>query len=340
MSINVALCCAPTFATKLSNAVKKDFGAMVKKFVCGSVPSDFAELKNSNEKFMIIVYGAPGRNVLIDLSDDYEKKIEDRRMQMIYSITAGVDVFDLVPIADRLAGIPFFNAQGCYANVLAEWVGFCMMYFNHSVYRLMKSKHESKWEPFTVRELVDMKVVIVGYGNIGQRTGRMARFFDMNVVGIKRTAKEGGEVDEFGVKVMSPAHLDEQIADADFVVGVMPGTPETKHMFNMELFKKMRRDAVYINVGRGVCQNDNDLYEALKNDVIRAAAVDVVEMEPLPSSSPLWTLSDEKLLISPHNADMTEDILTRSVTRAASLTKEFLQCGKVDTYMVNVHKGY
>ncbi|PWU84846.1 hypothetical protein C3747_689g10 [Trypanosoma cruzi] len=83
------------------------------------------------------------------------------------------------------------------------------------------------------------------------------------------------------------------------------GTEETKRFFNKELFSMMKPSAVYISIGRGITQNEDDLACALRDGVIRGASVDVFEREPLPAESPLWDISDDKLLLTAHSADRT-----------------------------------
>lgn len=339
MSLNIAVCAVPAQLARTTEFVKKEFAALARKVVSGSTPADFAELKASKEPFMLLISGAAGHEVLKDLGDDNDKPVDARRIRLIYSITAGVDVFNLQPLANQLAGIPFYNAQGCYSVVLSEWVLYCMMYFNRSVWRLFENKRARKWDQFCCHALHDQKLVIVGYGDIGQTCGKAARLFGMNVTGIRRSAKPG-EVDSYGVHVKTNEHLDALLAEADFVAGVLPGTPATKHFFNAAFFRRMKPSAVFINIGRGIAQSDDDLVEALKTGVIRGAAIDVAEGEPLTSASPLWDLGDDKLLISPHCADMTEDIVSRSVHRAAVLADEFVKTGTAQGYQVDVHRGY
>ncbi len=69
----------------------------------------------------------------------------------------------------------------------------------------------------------------------------------------------------------------------------------------------MKKDSVFCNIGRGITVNENDLIYALENETIKGAIIDVFEKEPLPESSPLWNIPEEKLLLSPHNADYYND---------------------------------
>lgn len=92
--------------------------------------------------------------------------------------------------------------------------------------------------------------------------------------------------------------VDEVVAQADYVIALTNLSDETRGMFNKSLFSKMKKTAVFINTSRGGVVNQDDLYDALKNGVIRAAALDVSFPEPLPKDHKLLTLRN--LVITPH----------------------------------------
>lgn len=93
-------------------------------------------------------------------------------------------------------------------------------------------------------------------------------------------------------------------AESDFVVCTLPGTPETYRFCDARAFGAMRRDAVFISLGRGSAVDEAALAQALSSGAIGGAACDVFETEPLPEASPLWTAPN--LLLTAHNADYEE----------------------------------
>jgi len=102
--------------------------------------------------------------------------------------------------------------------------------------------------------------------------------------------------------------LDEKfefLKQCDFVVCSLPGTKETKNFMSKAEFSAMKPTAYFINVGRGTVVDEDALANAIKSNLIKGAALDVFQKEPLPKESPLWSLSN--VLISSHNADYTED---------------------------------
>ncbi|EPY39103.1 d-isomer specific 2-hydroxyacid dehydrogenase-like protein [Angomonas deanei] len=304
------------------------------ELIFGLTPADFSEVKNSGKDLAVIMFGAQSHDILKDLCDDYAN--EKRRVKFIYSLSAGVDAYRLLELKQEVEGIPIHNGQSLYSNILAEHVNFAMMYFNRFSWRLNEAKHQKKFEKFNMIPVEGKKVLIYGYGDIGSQCGRLAVGLGMDVTGVRRTVKD--PVDQYGVKVVSDG--DALLGEADFVVGVLPGTEATKQFFNMSLFKRMKPSAVFINIGRGSTQCETDIAEALNTGVIRAAALDVFEVEPLPESSPLWDLPDDKMLLSPHCADFTEDMLKAPVLRFKSIFNDYSTTGRTDAYRVSVEKGY
>jgi D-2-hydroxyacid dehydrogenase (NADP+) len=94
--------------------------------------------------------------------------------------------------------------------------------------------------------------------------------------------------------------------ESDFVVSVLPGTPETENYCSETEFSSMKDSGIFISVGRGSVVDEEALYNALNNNEIAGAALDVFKVEPLPEDSKLWDLN-EKILLSSHNADFTQD---------------------------------
>lgn len=143
-------------------------------------------------------------------------------------------------------------------------------------------------------ECREKTVAIVGIGDIGQEVARKCKFFDMKVIGCRRTPRPMEYVDE-----MYPvADLEKVLGMADFVVCLVPDSPEAVHMFGREQFAAMKAAGVFINMGRGSVVDTAALIAALRDGVIGGAALDALEEEPLPASSPLWDM--ENVIISPH----------------------------------------
>jgi phosphoglycerate dehydrogenase-like enzyme len=98
--------------------------------------------------------------------------------------------------------------------------------------------------------------------------------------------------------------LDTVMAQSDYLVVCMALTEQTRHMLRAPHFRKAKKGQVLINIGRGALLDENALVEALQRGDLAAAALDVFTVEPLPKDSPLWDMPN--VLVSPHNADLTE----------------------------------
>ena len=166
-------------------------------------------------------------------------------------------------------------------------------------------------------ELAGKTMVIYGLGAIGSRLARLARAFDMKVIGIKRdTANHDGSADE----VRSPDRFLASLAEADVVALTCPLTPQTQNLIDAAALERMQPGAYLINVARGHCVNEPDLVTALERGAIAGAGIDTTWEEPLSPDSPLWDL--ENALITPHTAGETRqyednvvDILVENVRR-------------------------
>jgi len=137
--------------------------------------------------------------------------------------------------------------------------------------------------------------VMVGVGPIARRTAQLAKALGMSVRGIGRTARTGDP--DFG-DVVGSNDLKTLFADADYVVMVLPNTPQTAGMVDAAAVAALKPTARLINVGRGATLDQDALSEALRSGRLAGAALDVMRPEPLPADSPLWDVPN--LIISPH----------------------------------------
>jgi phosphoglycerate dehydrogenase-like enzyme len=149
-------------------------------------------------------------------------------------------------------------------------------------------------------ELAGKTLLIVGLGDIGGRLSRLAKAFDMRIVGLRRDPALGhGAADA----VHPMADLLRLLPEADVVALTCPLTPETENLIDAAALARMKPSAYLINVARGRVIDEPALIETLSARRIAGAALDVTVEEPLPPSSPLWGM--EHVLITPHTAGET-----------------------------------
>jgi Phosphoglycerate dehydrogenase and related dehydrogenases len=118
----------------------------------------------------------------------------------------------------------------------------------------------------------------------------------MTVFATKRTPVSSDNLD----RLFRPVELNEMIAECDFVVNCLPASKETYKVFSEQQFDLMKNTAMFINVGRGESVDEESLASALQNEIIKCAAIDTTDPEPLNGNSPLWTLKN--CFITPHDS--------------------------------------
>jgi D-2-hydroxyacid dehydrogenase (NADP+) len=150
------------------------------------------------------------------------------------------------------------------------------------------------------QELAGLIVGVIGLGAIGRDVARHAASLGMKVVGVREHADLPKP--DFVEQVLPSSRLNEMLAIADYVVVAAPVTSATREMIGREQLAAMKSTAYLINVSRGVLVNEAALIEALRENRIAGAGLDVFQKEPLPADSPLWDL--ENVLITPHTAGM------------------------------------
>jgi phosphoglycerate dehydrogenase-like enzyme len=149
-------------------------------------------------------------------------------------------------------------------------------------------------------ELGGKTLLIVGLGDIGGRLARLAKAFDMRVIGLRRDPAQGhGAAD----RVQPMSALNALLREADFVALTCPLTKETENLIGSAALAAMKPSAWLVNLARGRVIDEPALVETLAAHRIAGAALDVTVEEPLPSDSPLWGM--EHVLITPHTAGET-----------------------------------
>lgn len=222
---------------------------------------------------------------------------ELKQVQWIHTLAAGVESlpFDLL----RRSNVVVTNSRGLYADSLGEFAIAAMLWFAKDLRRLVRNQEAHRWEPYTVERLEGRTAGIIGYGGIGAAIGRRAAALGMHVLKVRRRQE------------FTEPTLEDVIAQSDYVVMATPLTPSTWRLMSRERIALMKPGAVFINVGRGKTVDEESLIEALQNDRIRGAALDVFAEEPLAADHPLWSLGN--VLISPHSADHTADAHARAM---------------------------
>ena len=192
------------------------------------------------------------------------------------------------------------TARGIHAKPLSEFVFLSLLMHFKSLAYLREQQTEKNWERYCGGSLAGKTLAIVGMGEVGQKIAHLARAFGMNVVGILR---QGSKETAASLEIDRTYKMTERqkwLSDIDAVVLCAPHTPETENMIDGSVLKAVKPGMVLINIARGALVDEAAMIDALNSGQIAFAALDVAAVEPLPKSSPLWSM--ENVLISPHSA--------------------------------------
>jgi phosphoglycerate dehydrogenase-like enzyme len=256
------------------------------------------------------------------------------RLRWLHSLKTGVESI-LFP---ELVGSPVIvsNSRGVHKGPLAEFVMAGVLFFTKDIGRLIRNQQLGVWKQFDSEEARGKVMGIVGYGQTGRACAEVARAHGMRVLGLRRRP-ELSRADPLLEKVFAAEGLLEMLASCDYVVLSAPATQETCHLIGESEIDSMKSSAVLINVGRGSLINEGVLIRALKHDRIRGAALDVFEVEPLPSGHPFYGMNN--VLLSPHSTDHTPGWRDRAMQGFVQNLERFIENRPIDN-IVDKLAGY
>jgi phosphoglycerate dehydrogenase-like enzyme len=247
-----------------------------------------------------------GEADVLVISGLWQNSLLDRAPQLrfIQAIGAGTDQFPRDELARR--GIRLASARGVNARAVAEHAMALILALSRRLPEARDNQARRIWRQMISDlarredELDGKTLLVVGSGDIGGRLARLAKAFEMSVLGLRRDPSLGrGAAD--AVHPMSA--LKSLLPEADFVALTCPLTPETENLIDADALARMRAAAYLVNVARGRVVDETALVEALAARQIAGAGIDVTVEEPLAANSPLWAM--EHVLITPHTAGET-----------------------------------
>lgn len=276
--------------------------------------SYFAGINDHNRaSFIAALAEAEG---LIGASEPMSAAILDKatKLKAISTISVGTDQFDLDYLAAR--NVPLMHTPLVLTNTTADTIFMLMMCTARRAVELSNMVREGRWQASIGSEYFGVDVHgktlgVVGMGRIGYALAKRAHLgFDMKINYFNNINNERAEQD-FDAQRMDLATL---LKTSDFVCVMLPFTPETEKMFAKAEFEMMKEEAIFINGSRGKIVNEADLITALQNKTIRAAGLDVFEVEPLSGNSPLCRLDNAVLF--PHIGSATTETRLKMVSNA------------------------
>lgn len=240
------------------------------------------------------------------------------KLKAVVKFGVGVDNIDLEYCKEK--GIFVGRTVGSNARSVAETAISYVIADSKNLYQSLYETKSGAWTKMTGYEIFGKSIGIIGFGAIGKHVANMARGLGMKVFAYDAYEIDKETVDTYGLEVMQ---LNDLIEKSDFISLHIPLTEQTKNMISKKELNSMKSNAVLINTARGGVVNESDLYDALKNGVIRAAYFDVFSSEPPKKDEPLLELPN--FYLTPHVASRsneaeknTADIATRIIIEALS----------------------
>jgi D-2-hydroxyacid dehydrogenase (NADP+) len=262
---------------------------------------------------------------------------KNKEIKWVHSMFAGVDKFLNIKDIFEKDSITLTNSRGAFADSIAEFGIFSMLYFYYNTPEYIAAYKDRKWIRPVNTMIKNKTLTIVGYGLNGACLAKKAKLgFDMHTIGLRNTL-DNGNGKEYLDEFHTVDKLDEILPRTDFLVSCLPHTPETINFFNKDKFKLMHKNSVFINLGRGSSVVEQDLIEVLKSKSILGASLDVTQEEPLKSDSPLFDL--DNLYLSFHSADNTTEYFQQAVDVLKKNVEMYTKEGKLMT-VVDKKKGY
>ena len=206
------------------------------------------------------------------------------RLRTVQTLNAGVDhILPFLP-----PNVTLCNARGAHTPATAEWTAGVIIASLRDFPRFTAAQLAGHWDWAETDSVMGKRVLIVGYGSIGEAVERRLAGWEVTIDRVARHARDG---------VHAMGELPSLLPNADVVVILVPVTEETKQLVNAEFLKTMKDGALLVNAARGVIVDTGALLAELTSGRLRAA-LDVTDPEPLPDGHPLW--SAPGLLLTPH----------------------------------------
>jgi phosphoglycerate dehydrogenase-like enzyme len=252
-----------------------------------------------------------GCDILFTLRVPDELMNRSPQLKWVQLLSAGADHI-LKGVLERRKEVAVTTGSGVAASTIAEYSIASMLAWAHSLHITIRSQLQHEWKRTGFMDIEPVRgktLGVIGYGSIGRETARIGRALGMDVLALKRNPEErrdfgwnpAGVGDPEGVipsRWYGAEQCKELLRESDYVTVTLPLTPATRGFVGGQEIAAMRPNAYIVNVGRGEVIDQKALIEALRENRIGGAGLDVFEREPLETESRLW--DQENVILTPH----------------------------------------
>ncbi len=250
------------------------------------------------------------------LTDKIDAELMDRakKLKIVSNYAVGYDNIDLEEATKR--GIMATNTPGVLTETTADLAFALLMATARRIVEGDKFVRAGKWKTWGPMLLLGQDIYgatlgLIGLGRIGYAVAKRAKGFDMKVMYYDQVRNEKAE-QELGLEFVT---LEKLLKESDFVSIHVPLTPQTRHLINEKTLSLMKKNAILINTARGPVVDEKALYEALVNNRIAGAGLDVMDPEPPSMDNPLLKL--DNVILLPHIASASVATRTKMAIMAA-----------------------
>jgi len=214
------------------------------------------------------------------------------KLRWVQAMTAGVEGWLALP--DLPHHLTLTCARGTHREAMPENIIGALLFVAKPYLAAVENQKQRKWVHHTAQPLTGKTLGILGLGAIGRDVARIAAALGMRVIGTRRRPEPVSDVAE-----VFPAERTAQVlAQSDFVLLLLPATPQTENLIDAERLAMMKPGAWLLNFGRGHLIKDADLVDVVRSKRIAGAVLDVYRQEPLTAEHPFWTT--EGIIVLPH----------------------------------------
>jgi phosphoglycerate dehydrogenase-like enzyme len=248
----------------------------------------------------------------------------------VHTVAAGADdLIDVVPPHLALTRTP-----GPAGPPVAEFALAALLLLARDFPRLLRAQAAHEWlPPFRSRRLTDLRVLVLGWGAIGQATARLCAAVGMEVEVVRATPDPAASPSQHG-----PEQLAERAEQADGLVVACALTPGTRHLVNARVLAALGPSGLLVNVARGPVVDQDELVGALRGGGLGGAVLDVTDPEPLPADHELWDLPGA--VVTPHLSGFAGRSAAGEVIGAFCENLIRFRAGRSLLHLVDPRRGY
>ena len=250
------------------------------------------------------------------------------QVKLYYSLGAGVD--HLMKDSELLPAVPICRiVDPLLSFSMSNYILFAVLYYQRKWDKFLQDRKDKIWDHDGIAE-ENISIGILGLGTLGTDAAIKLHQLGFKVSGYSPSPKQIK-----GINTFAQGELEDFLAQCNVLVCTVPSTPQTHALLSKPLFDQLSQPTYLINVARGAVQVEKDILEALENNILSGAFLDVFETEPLPKDNPLWT--HPKVQITPHIASITNpEAGVAQIINNAKAVKEQTDL----VHVVDPKKGY